>query len=524
MHKFKFMFPTTWIIQEVSDGIQAMNKYLMTIEFYHMTLANDELCQYIGHLIHINSLILNRVVLDAATFAKLVTMFKLAKLTIIETEIKETPAAASSTEKSDINLNLLVLESPKTITFNLLSSLKVQSRKIAISDGEKTLSKEFRSTVENFMRQQTSLRSLVIRSLGSKANLGFYADQMKDKNLVHLAVVVVSDSSNFSTNDSLFEIIDSHKSTLIDLEIRSEYISEKVLLAIHECRKLQTLRFDVDTFPKNVTLPARIQPNVTLRTLISTHFNEVQLLQDLFRMFPNITKLGLKEESLLKSNDLILAAHLSLASLKELEVPKISENATEVAIPTLQLFQVNNVESTAGLQNFLAHNPSLQTVKVNWLTDDARPEILFGRELVNLREVTIGYAGESFKITNRVLQVLNANCPRLQKISTLDYVDEGNAEENISFNSIRVVKFDRSNCLSLFNFSSGSFEADGDLKHVNWSTDENDEDDEERQRFEEFGFEGEFELDDVDDDFDDSDDEDPRFGGFDEDDDDMMDY
>lgn len=102
-------------------------------------------------------------------------------------EIVET----SNDERIAMKLDELVLFAPGVEIFNLLTAMRVQSRKIVLNLRQlrDIFSDEGRSVMQKFFDQQQEVQDLVIRSF--EQNFAFFSDSLKDKKLQSLAVVVV---------------------------------------------------------------------------------------------------------------------------------------------------------------------------------------------------------------------------------------------------------------------------------------------------------------------------------------------
>lgn len=129
-----------------------------------------------------------------------------------------------------MKLDELVLFAPGVEIFNLLTAMRVQSRKIVLNLRQlrDIFSDEGRSVMQKFFDQQQEVQDLVIRSF--EQNFAFFSDSLKDKKLQSLAVVVVvinryddeDPNPPEDKHNNLAKLIDSQRAHFIGNSNRSD--------------------------------------------------------------------------------------------------------------------------------------------------------------------------------------------------------------------------------------------------------------------------------------------------------------
>lgn len=411
-----------------------------------LTGVSDAISQFGGH---IRTLILRHAVIETGELVKLINMADLKEFIIAHSYVSKNTNGENDSNVYDgagITLNSLILVSNGSRIdykfFDLLTSLKVQSRKIVMirtriepdNRDEKLL-----ESFQQFMTQQKILNEFVMDG-DLMTNYDFIADQLKDKKIEKLAIKYHHNSSSRGNDTSLSvsKFIESHQHHLKELELHSYIVTEEVTEAINQCRSLQKLyMYASDDFKVNM---ATIQPNSALKTLVFSSFKSPQTMEAVFRMFPDIENLSLCRETLrVKSNVFIIATQSLLKSVKRMSVPQVYYSIPEVTIENLEVLQVNELRSMDELQIFLYHNPSLQSLKINSGTNGL--SLMLPHNHLNLKEVNINLTSKYIdQFDERLRQKLQADCPNLRKITLYSkHHDYEKLKANAVHDSIEIV-------------------------------------------------------------------------------------
>lgn len=460
MGKLKFVVPHKW--QECSKEIEAMSRqYMTTVEFRLMTIDHPGICKVLKKFdMQFKVLILDEVTVDADILKKLIGMFQLEKLIInretkvvekLTSELKETIDHGDGEKMVKIpTLSLLSMANPAVNLMKLLAEMGLQSKRMVVKIYEiGFLSRDrydVRKQLTDFMHDHRTLQNIDIKAPATMIDI--ITNALRPLKIVKLAICLTDHQSRLPPDYSgLAELIKSQP-TLKELDICCESIAQDSIDAIYQTKNLQKLKLEVELLPSIIKLPTPCKSHKNLKSLITVDlvYSE-QSLDALLQMFANIEVIGINcESSNLNSSDIISNSQNRLKSLQELTVPEVTDHCPSLAITHLRKLRVHAVSSVEGLRSFLAVNPQLQKLEIEFICDFTT-SIALSRESINLRRLFIGSSVKVFKIDENVLRGLKGSCPSLTR---LEFVHSGSSKISVAgdivdFSSIKVVKMKKKN-------------------------------------------------------------------------------
>lgn len=387
-------------------------------------------------------------------------MPRLEKLIVSESLVQIDDIRESSLKK----LNSLVFISSdwKFLDFLTESETQVRELKITTRSYNKTDHEKF----ENFLELQESLEELAIRVSQGDIYKSIAKVESKFK-LKKLAVDFKYWGDDPSVDENFINFLKTHQESLKDLETEKD-LSEKVIDFIMKDLKLTRLIIDASRLPNTPLFYNAIRPNKHLKKLVIVgELNSFDVARGLLYIYPSIEKLVInnwKEEII---NDVIVFMANNLKNLRHLEIPSLTADTPELAIPSLKTFHVNYVDDVAQYQTFLMNNPSVETLIVKWSPNKENP--IFTYEILNaitlrLQKLQHVKFGEYFKPTQRILEMMKRNCPNLRLLEIFNSSTENlEINPNLNLGRIKVIYYHHSEAKNVFSVEPTMWEVEDNL-------------------------------------------------------------
>lgn len=480
MSKFNFVLPKNW--EECQDEIQSMSRVVSTIEIKDMIVDEMTICDVLKKFeSQFKTLILLKITIDAHVFKQLVSIFRLDKLIVMKVKVIKTafePVKLDSDEEKVLSV-IGFFRIDKEFLDTLIE-MKLQCRKLTCRIDEDSVEETmFNTSFNGFMKQQTSLKELLIKIPYEEFHSGSVIDHLKSEKLHKLAIILthINPSHHPEKDNCLAELIESQPD-LKELEIDIECISEGVIDAIFKIQGLHTLRLAVHKLPLITRAVCPTQTN--LKTFIfSSIFNCSESLDIMLKVFKSIENLYM-ECNAFETDEIVLLVQQRLKSLKYLKVEHMDHDFSSVTIPSLRKLQIIKLKSNEALCHFLAQNPLLQEleIKKNYDNDENVCYIDVPPKSINLKKLTLKSDSFTrfFVLGKWKIRELKARCPSLARITIVDRFGDrfiSFSQKLIDYSPVKVVinslrendvfeKVDKMWSFYDYNFENKRFTLDSD--------------------------------------------------------------
>ena len=240
------------------------------------------------------------------------------------------------------------------------------------------------------------------------------------------------------SNACLLQIMNRHKNTLENLEICVN--GENFMEFIMKNLKVRRLFIAYDLLPKKFQILERIQPNLHLKKLIiDREIKNTQALQGLFRTYPRIESLIIKDWKPDVINEVLIDAAGVLKSLTFLRIPRLTIDTPNAPMPSLRTFNVDYLDEIENFLAFCLNIPSIEILFIGKLPFKpftiGNIQIMSSR-LPQLRHIIFG--GE-FQLKSEMLDILSSNCSKLRLIEMFHFAHSYDKNNNFQHGKIDVI-------------------------------------------------------------------------------------
>lgn len=461
MKKLPLIIRNDWYSK--SDDIQKLRRHFHTIILDSFTLTHPRLAKVFETIgANVRHFELDEITISHHSFSKILSsMPKMEKMIISESNV-QSDAAADIRESGLKKIDSLVMIKSDWQFLNYLTESETQVRELKVTT--RNYAKSDHDIFEEFLAAQDILEDLAIRVAQGDIYKSLAKVDGKFK-LKKLAIDFKYWGDDPSVDEDFIKFLKNHQSTLQDLETEKS-LSEKVSEFVMKELKLKRLIIDATRLPRTPLFYNAIRQNKHLKTLlIEGELNNFDVVRGLLYLYPTIKRLVINSWREEIVNDVIVFIANNLKNLRCLEIPSLTADTPELAVPSLKTFHVDFVNDVAQYQTFLMNNPSLETIIVKWTPNEV---VLFTYEVLNaitlrlqnLRHVKFG---ESFKPTHRILEMMRRNCQNLQLIEIFDGSPENQRNANLNLGSTKVIYYPRDAAKNMFKIEQTMWEVENNL-------------------------------------------------------------
>lgn len=482
MRKLPLIIKENWDTKETEIAGLCRNFHSITLD--NVRIHNDKLAKVFGRIgSQVRVLELDTVLIDHGSFEGILSSCPMLEKLLVSKSLISDEAAKDISRSSVKTLKSFIMNDSSWEFFDFLTASDTQVREMKIAF--RNCGEAGQKTFENFLSYQAILDTLAVRVRHGTVykSLAKFKELNYRFKLKKLAVDFKYWGDDPSVDDAFIAFLTQHQSTLEDLETQQN-LSEKIFEHIVKHLHLQRLIVDATALPTVPLFYNSIRPNKNLKALIiQGSLNHLDVACGLMNVFPCVNKMIIHNWDLEIINDVIVFISNHLKHLHFLEIPNLTDDTPELAIPSLKTFHVDFVSDVTQWQTFLMNNPSIEKLVVQWLTnkDTFTYEIMdaITSRLQNLKQVKFG---AYFKPTSRILEMMSRNCRSLERFEVLnDDPEDLKRNPIVNVGHCKVVYYPREAVTTVFKEEPSMWaeEVDMDINsddsYVSGSEDDDDE-------------------------------------------------